>query len=982
MGNIIRSSNLFVSINGSDSWSGGIPEPAGNGANGPFATLEKALAAARKMFHGRKGMRVQIWLRGGVYRLDRTLEITPRNLGAKGSQNKLIISAFPGEQPVLSGGRRIENLTETQFNGKRCWTAEIPEVKKWDWQFAQLFANGARRFRPRLPKQGFYRFAGLAEEGSPSTRFRQGPDRAIFHEKDIRCWKNLDDVDLVAYQLWFDMHHRIKSVDVKKRLVVFHNKSTGNLRDDASSMVRYYVENVFESLDLPGEWYLDRPSGLFYYLPLPDEKLETTALIAPSLETLVRLKGSPGNPVRNVVFENIAFEHAEWIHPEGFAGSTQAGVDVPGAVNFDNAEDCVLYGCSISKISQYGVELLQGCSGNKIVACTITDMGAGGVKVGHEWLTRKDETSNKIIGKPSRIKPSRTSITDCEISNGSWKYPGAIGIWVGNAGGNLIAHNHVHDLNYTGISLGWTWGYAPTATVGDLVEGNHVHHINMNHLLADNGGIYTLGQRPGCVLRRNLIHHVGCYGYGGFGIYHDEGTSEQIVEQNIVHHTKDAALFTHYGRDNILRNNIFAMSGGSLHINPGSRAEKHRTTVFERNIVCWRGGGLGQGRSMGKWSLDRFLFHDNLFWSGSTEIEFGNGVMLGDWQRIGQFENTVIADPLMTSPETGDFTLRADSPALKTGFVPFSLNDAGPRMTNGTKPASFDKWSEPLKTPEKIIRTSIDLSSGKAIVTVKNVGTAAAGGDFRIAADPADVVELLGSPLLHFNLKPGKSVKKSFSIKTLKPGHFCVSATPIKSKFLVHALAPGGMEENAFSIPLLGKVNAAKPNDMPGEKFSAPLRFDMGGKYFGTMRMAVCNGSLIAVSDLVDIKVSRGELPWEGSCLELFFAPAAGTKNEIVQLFIVPKEDGGCEVLRQSNGTQIPQEESFCKMKRTTDGWSIDLSLNLKSIGIDFRKGKFLFEAALNGHYGTKSLLGRIPLCGAAAPHSSLEGYAEIRFHV
>ncbi|MFA6290345.1 MAG: right-handed parallel beta-helix repeat-containing protein [Victivallales bacterium] len=158
------------------------------------------------------------------------------------------------------------------------------------------------------------------------------------------------------------------------------------------------------------------------------------------------------------------------------------------------------------------------------------------------------------------------------------------------------------------MSLGWTWGYAPTATVGDLVEGNHIHHINMNQLLADNGGIYTLGQRPGCMLRRNLIHHIGCHGYGGFGIYHDEGTSEQIVEYNIVHHTQDAAFFTHYGRDNLLRNNIFALSGGVLHINPGAREEPHRTTVFERNIVFWNGGGLGQGRSMGKWSLERFLF--------------------------------------------------------------------------------------------------------------------------------------------------------------------------------------------------------------------------------------------------------------------------------------------------------------------------------------------------------------------------------------
>ncbi|MFA6290346.1 MAG: hypothetical protein WC637_01120 [Victivallales bacterium] len=335
----------------------------------------------------------------------------------------------------------------------------------------------------------------------------------------------------------------------------------------------------------------------------------------------------------------------------------------------------------------------------------------------------------------------------------------------------------------------------------------------------------------------------------------------------------------------------------------------------------------------------------------------------------------------MASPDSGDFTLSQESPALKTGFMPFSLDDAGPRITNDSKPSSFDKWKEPLKTPKKIVRSSIDFSAGKAIVTLKNIGYAKTSGVFRISAAPADTVEIAGNALLLFNLRPGESIRRSFRIKTLKAGRFHVSATPVRSKFLVPSFSVGGAEEKRFQIPILENKTAHLLKEMPMRNLSAPMRFEIAGKDFGTIRMAICDGNLIAVAELVDNKFIRGDLPWEGSCLELFFSPSSVSGSEIAQLFVVPKNDGGCELLRQRNGTQIPQAGSFCDMERTAEGWRIAVSLPLKDVGIDSSKGVFHFEAALNGHYGEKTILGRVPLWGAASPPSSVNGYAEIKFN-
>ncbi|MCX6623528.1 MAG: right-handed parallel beta-helix repeat-containing protein, partial [Acidobacteria bacterium] len=255
-------------------------------------------------------------------------------------------------------------------------------------------------------------------------------------------------------------------------------------------------------------------------------------------------------------------------------------------------------------------------------------------------------------------------------------HPSAIGVWIGQSTDDEVSHNHIHDLYYTAISAGWTWGYGPNQSRGHRIEFNHLHDIGQG-LLSDMGAIYTLGIQPGTVLRNNLIHDVSSYTYGGWGIYPDEGSSEILIENNVVYGCKSAGFHQHYGRENVVRNNIFAMNRESQLMR--TRAEKHVSFLFERNIVVYDDGRLLGGT----WTGDGIRMDGNLYWDARGGIPRFGTWSWEEWRKRGLDGHSKLADPLFRNAGSADFRLRPESPALAMGFRPIDLSAVGPRVRAG-----------------------------------------------------------------------------------------------------------------------------------------------------------------------------------------------------------------------------------------------------------------------------------------------------------
>ena len=305
---------------------------------------------------------------------------------------------------------------------------------------------------------------------------------------------------------------------------------------------RSTLEDPTEGLDGPGIWYLDRKTAVLSYWPLPGEDMNKVEVVAPALEELVRLAGAPGGRsfVRSVRLRGLTFSYGDWSLPAtGFANG-QAASEIPGAVRATYAISCSVEDCSFEHLGRYALEITVGCKKCRVVGNRMTDLGAGGVMIGNR---------QSYAEEPPRL--SGNVIANNYIHHGGVVYPGCVGILVMIADETLVAHNLVHDLAYTGISVGWSWGTIPTDARNNRIEYNHVHHVMK--LMGDGAGIYTLGNQPGTVVRGNLVHDVerSPIAQGSFnnGLYLDEGSKGFHVEGNVVYRVSGEPLFFHQSQE-------------------------------------------------------------------------------------------------------------------------------------------------------------------------------------------------------------------------------------------------------------------------------------------------------------------------------------------------------------------------------------------------------------------------------------------------
>ena len=674
---------FFVSPRGNDNWSGRLADPAS--IDGPFATITRARDAVRALHKTLKEPRpIRVVLRGGSYYLDSPLEFGPEDSGTE--KAPVVYAARPGEKVVLSGGRRLEGGRWGELNGLKAWLLDVPEVKAGRWNFRQLFVNGTRCPRARLPKQGEYRIESLP--GYTGDFLRSPTKQFVYASGDIApFWRNLRDVEIIGITRWLDNRLPIESVNAEHRTVTFDRASLFALVSSSASgdgtarPSTYWVENVFEAMDSPGQWYLDRPRGVLYYLPRLGEEMSSAEIIAPRLTQVVRVVGSPGATVHDIRFEGLGLAHTEWQPPADYASSLQAGIEVPGALLFDYAERCTFTGGGIAHIGNYGVEVGVGCADIEIARNRITDIGAGGIRIGH-FFSWETDGSGRLTERGRQRKDAmphgphseRITVADNEIAHCGRFTLEAVGVFVGDNANNTIIHNHIHDTFYSGISVGSVQDFGPSQATDNVIEYNHIHDIGQG-MLSDLAGIYTCST-PGSRIAYNLVHDVVRREYGGWGIYPDEGSHDLLIRKNLVYRCQDGALFAHHNHDITAENNIFAL-------NRTAQVERGGIGGFEltcrRNLIYYVEGKAVGDYGGGNCAPDVCLFDRNLYWNASGKPVLFANKSFSEWQAAAQDKTSLIADPMFVDPAHGDFALGPGSPAAQIGFEPWDLSAVGPR---------------------------------------------------------------------------------------------------------------------------------------------------------------------------------------------------------------------------------------------------------------------------------------------------------------
>lgn len=659
--------NIYVSPGGS-----------GNGSAQSPTTLQKAIAMLPGLKKANPKGTITIFLNDGDYSLEQPIRITSENGGT--SDLQIIFKALPNAHPVISGGQHIT------MEGNKILSAVVQNaesIKPYD-----LYINGKRVVRARTPNVDDYftlnKVINVADSQN-ALRFTQQ------FKISSELYKNLSSLTAGDLQkVWFNMYHKwdntIRTIDSLSPVdTSFY--STGTINGDWALIGKpamFYLENYPAALDTTNEWVLQQDTIKY----LPAEGVHKVEAVIPVLEKLLVIHGDSTIPIENILFDGIAFKYCNYIF-NGYE-AYQAAQKIDAAIMIDNAQNIRFNHCEIAHTGQYAIWLRKGVRNCEISHCYLHDMGAGGIRIG-ETVIRDDKTQ----------WTSNNKVDNCIIHSGGLDFPSAVGIFIANSGDNVITHNDVGDFRYTGISVGWVWGYAFSPSINNRVTYNHIHHIGWG-VLSDMAAIYTLGNSEGTIVSHNRIDDVYSYDYGGWGLYADEGTTHIMMENNLVYHTKTGGFHQHYGKDNIIRNNIFAFN--KKFQAQFSRVEKHHSLDFKNNIMLTDSGYFLQGA----WQTGDVTPDSNCYWNmnndkvvfiqstGSYGANPKNYLTLKEWQqKSGKDLHSIMQDPRFVNASAYNFKFRNKSVIKKIGFKPFDSNAPG---VTGDK-----QWKDLAKLPKEVL---------------------------------------------------------------------------------------------------------------------------------------------------------------------------------------------------------------------------------------------------------------------------------------
>jgi parallel beta-helix repeat protein len=617
----------------------------------PFASLAAALHYVRTL---RKSQRVsgavEIIIAPGIYPLTDPLVLTAED-------SSLTIKAAGPDKPVFTGGSRpgtLEKTTDGRWKIRfRGLTANIHTVQ-------QLFINGRRCVRARTPNADTcFTDISVSETLLDSTSAIQKIRLTAQQYKALQTDKPDSQTVISILHAWDRTRKYIRDLPASDSAVSIAGlpmKKWNRL----DNVAQFYFENAAKFLDAPGEWFPDA-DGALLYIPLQGENIGTSVAIVPLIDDLLIIRGDNTHRAANVRFKNITFEYTRYLMPAAGNEPAQAAAPTDAAVMIDHASGIYFDNCEIAHTGNNAIWFRADCNNSGITHSYLHDLGIGGVKIGEMGLPANDADVTRNITVDNNI-----------IRSGGYEFPTGVGVLIFQASDNIVSHNEIADFKYSGVSAGWIWGYKKSLTKRNMIIFNHIHHLGQN-LLSDMGGVYTLGPSEGTIVSNNVIHDIYAYGYGGWGLYTDEGSTGILLKNNLVYDCKSSGFHQHYGKDNIIRNNIFSSQlKAQLE---ATRVEGHRSFSFTHNIVYFdRGILLGKAA----WTNIDCLADSNIYYDTRTkDVRFGS-MNLQQWQQAtGKDLHSIIADPQFTDAAGHDFTFRSKGTIIKVGFRPFNYDAAG-----------------------------------------------------------------------------------------------------------------------------------------------------------------------------------------------------------------------------------------------------------------------------------------------------------------
>ena len=556
---------IYVSLQGNDK------NPGTKEA--PFNTLNRAIKQARewrRLNRPEVAGGIYIRLEEGVYAQRNSLFLRPEDSGTPDSPT--VICAVDGAHPVISGGvavtgwkRGCNHPAIPEKLKQKIWSVEAPLIGNRRVETRQMWVNGHKVQRAaQFPDGGLEQMIDFNPEEQTITI-------PVSQNVNPKRLQNAGQLEMIVHQRWAIAILRVKSIDAKdgQAVVRFHEPEShlefahpwpqpviGGEKGNSS----FCLTNALELLDQPGEWFQEYPSGTIYYYPQAGENMETAEVIIPALETLVTIDGTLSRPVKHIQFNGITFEHTSWMRPSyqghvtlqgGFPLLDAYKLQEPGlpekaelenqawiirpetAIRVRGAEHIDFKHCTFRHLSSTGLDYEWAVTASSVEDCQFTDIGGTALLVG-AFPDGGLETHIPFIPADVRELCSHITIRNNFISNVTNEDWGCVGIGAGYVRNMDISHNEVCHLNYSGICVGWGWTSLESGMCNNRIEANYVHHFARR--LYDAGGLYTLSNQPGSVMRNNRIEHLIEAPYAtndrAFYIYLDEATDGYTMENN------------------------------------------------------------------------------------------------------------------------------------------------------------------------------------------------------------------------------------------------------------------------------------------------------------------------------------------------------------------------------------------------------------------------------------------------------------------